>query len=287
MSSNWIQYGEQLVEGGWISFLITSFLLLFIAVICSKLLKKVIERKKRPNEKILLRFKNIVIYAFTFYSILMQIIPFQRFGSTLLASSGIVAVVLGLAAQEALGNFVNGMLIMIFKPFRIGDFIKVNNDEYSGTVLDISLRHTIIKTLEGTQIIIPNSEMNKAVLENVSRLEQGKGQFLQIGIAYESDIKQAIHIIEESIRNHPNFIDTRSKDEIYHGVKDINVRLIDFQDSCMLLKTQVIAKDNITGYAMLSDLRITIKEKFDEAGIIIPYPQRVIHIANNPTEEKR
>ena len=83
------------------------------------------------------------------------------------ASGGIVAVVIGLASQEAAGNLINGAMIMAYKPYKIGDFIVVTGHNVRGTVIDISLRHSVIETLEKTQMIVPNDIMNKAIIENI------------------------------------------------------------------------------------------------------------------------
>lgn len=262
-------------EEGLIGFLIASLLILIIALIVSKLLKKLLEHHNKHNTAFYLRIKNMIVYGFAIYAILMQIKPLQRIGTTLLASGGIFAVVIGLAAQEALGNFVNGLMITIFKPFRLGDLIKMNDGQYTGTVVDISLRHTIIETFEKTKVIIPNSEMNKAVLENVSRTGV-KGNFLDISISYESDVRKAMNIINEEVIKHPKFIDNRSAQEIKEGVPKAITRVVALADSSINLRTTVYSDDNATGFAMLCDLRLSIKERFDAEGISIPYPHMVI-----------
>ena len=79
---------------------------------------------------------------------------FSDITKILAASTGIVTLALGLAAQDAVGNFVNGMMIAMFKPFKIGDLIRIDSENIIGTVVDISLRHTIIQTYENTRVII-------------------------------------------------------------------------------------------------------------------------------------
>ena len=78
--------------------------------------------------------------------------------------------------------------------FKIGDLVKVNQGEYEGYVVDISLRDTVIQTYENTKVIIPNSVMNKAVLENVSLNDNTKGNFLELDISYESDMDKAMRL---------------------------------------------------------------------------------------------
>ena len=166
---------------------------------------------------------------------------------------------------------------MMFKPFKIGDIIKFHDGNFIGTVKDISLRHTVIQTLENTNLIIPNSQINKAILENISRTgEVYKANFLTIGISYESDLDLAMKIIEEEVCKHKNFVDGRTEEQKQNNVPIVTTRLTSFGDSSMNLKTTVYSLDHGSGVSMLSDLRISIKKRFDKEGIEIPYPHRTI-----------
>lgn len=270
------EFGSSYLENGLLNFILSVITILLISVILSKFLKKVILHRAKGKPKFALRIKNSIVYGVAVYAIMMQIIPLQRIGTTLLASSGIVAVVVGLAAQEALGNLVNGMMISLFKPFRIGDLIKLNNGQLVGTVEDISLRHTVIRTFENTHVMIPNSEMNKATLENVTDNDNQKANFLEIPISYDADIDMAIRIINQAVQEHPDFIDVRTPEEIKQKVPAVITRLVDYREHGILLKTTAYSKDNSTGFAMLCELRLTIKKRFDEKGIAFAYPYRVI-----------
>ena len=255
----------------------TSVLLLLSARIINRFATKFISRHHK-NNKLLMRSKTILIYTVCTYAILDLFTPFQTVLKTILAGSGVLAVVIGLAAQEAAGNFINGMMILIFQPFRIGDLIKINEGELLGTVSDITLRHTIIKTMENTKIIIPNSVIDKAVLENITAVGNQKGNFLELEISYESDLQKAMAIIAEEIKQHPNYMDIRSPQQIKQGDPEVVTRLVEFGENGMRLKTTVYSKNNAQGYAMLSDIRIAIKQRFDKEGIEIPYPHRSISI---------
>lgn len=263
-----------IASNNWIIACIDILVILILTWIISHFLKKLILRHCKTNVKFALRIKNIVIYIFAGIGILSQFNAFQGIMNTLLASGGIVAVVLGFAAQETMSNFMSGMMITTFKPFKIGDLIKVNNGEYMGTVHDISLRHTVILTFENTKVVIPNNVMNSATLENIS-VESYKTNFLDMHISYESDVRKAMLIIEEEVKRHPDYLVTS------HPEEAIVTRLVDFEDSSLHLKTTIYSKNHSIGYAMLSDLRLNIKERFDQEGIEIPYPHRVIHTKNN------
>ncbi len=255
----------------------TALTLLIAARIINHIFARMIQKHyRRDNLKFVLRLKTIAVYIIALYAVLDLFQPFQTLLKTLLASGGVIAVVIGLAAQEAAGNFINGLMIVMFKPFKIGDLIKINNGELIGTVEDISLRHTVIKTFENTKIIVPNSVIDKAVLENVTAVNNHKGNFLELEISYESDLEKAMQIISEEVKKHPDYLDGRTAAEKQKNQPEVVIRLVDFAESGLKLKATVYSENNAQGYAMLSDIRIAIKKRFDEAGIEIPYPHRSV-----------
>lgn len=265
------------------SFFITTFLdalstiaFLFILITAlKKLFNHIVMKYENDNQKIILKLIKIALNIVFVLGVCYQFNALKEIVKTLLTGGGVLALILGLAAQEAVGNLVSGMMILFFKPFKVGDLIKTNNG-LVGTVLDISLRHTVIKTYENTQIMIPNSEINKATLENVTAAEF-KGDFLILQISYESNLDLAIKIITEEVIKHKDFLDIRSESEKVQGVPAVKVRCTNFLDNGIELKTALQSRSNAVGYAMLSDLRISIKKRFDEEGIVIPYPQVVLH----------
>lgn len=194
--------------------------------------------------------------------------------TVIFTGSGIFAIIIGLAATEAFGNLISGAMILIFKPFKIGDLVKVNTT-VSGVVHEITLRHTVIKTLENTDVVIPNSEMNKLTLENISAATL-KGNFLVVEVSYESNLEKAIQIITETIMAHPNFIDGRSESDKQNNVPAVTVSCTSFNASGIELKAKVFSESHAIGFAMLSDIRLTLKKRFDEEGIEIPYPHVTI-----------
>ncbi len=264
----------------------TALTLLIAARIINHIFARMIQKHyRRDNLKFVLRLKTIAVYIIALYAVLDLFQPFQTLLKTLLASGGVIAVVIGLAAQEAAGNFINGLMIVMFKPFKIGDLIKINNGELIGTVEDISLRHTVIKTFENTKIIVPNSVIDKAVLENVTAVNNHKGNFLELEISYESDLEKAMQIISEEVKKHPDYLDGRTAEEKKQNQPEVIIRLVDFAESGLKLKATVYSENNAQGYAMLSDIRIAIKKRFDEAGIEIPYPHRSVIVKQENDSE--
>lgn len=267
---------DSIFEHGLINSSISILLVLVFVIILNHILNKFIHKKYSHNLLMSKRIKKVVLISIVLWSIFTQIKPLQSLATTLLASGGIIAVIVGLASQEAASNIINGLMIYAYKPFIANDYINIVNHNVTGTVLDITLRHTIIETLEKTQVIIPNTIMNNAVIENISNVPDKKANYLYIDISYESDIDKAITIIQEECSKHPLLIDPRTTMEKKQNVTMIPVRCIDFKDSGIALRATVYSKNNAEGFTMLSDLRIKIKKAFDHNGIVIPYPHVTI-----------
>ncbi|MGL5978838.1 MAG: mechanosensitive ion channel family protein [Erysipelotrichaceae bacterium] len=268
--------GSSFFELGLLSTIITWILILLVAYFTKKAIRRIILRKFGDASIFLVRIAGGFIYGLAIYSCSLLIIPLKSVALSVAGASGIIVLIAGIAAQEAVSNLVGGIFITMFKPFSIGDLIKISENNLTGYVEDISLRHTIISTFENTKIVVPNSVINKSVLENLSITNGIKGNFLEIGIAYESDLHQAMDLISNIIIKHPSFIDIRSEAEIADNQPRVNVRLHAFGDSAMVLKVLFHTADAGSGIAMLSDVRIALKHAFDTHGIEIPFQHHVV-----------
>lgn len=269
---------DSIFEHGLINSGLSILFVFVVVLILNHFANIYVKNKYQHNLKMAMRFKKTILVIIMLCVIFAQIKPLQTLATALLASGGILAVVIGFASQEAASNIINGMMIYTYKPFVVNDFIEIPAQNVVGTVIDITLRHTIIETLEKTQVIIPNTIMNNAVIENVSNVPDKKANYLYVDISYESDVDRAIKIIQEQCEKHPSHIDIRTKKEKNSNVVAIPVLCTNFKDSGMQLRATVYSKDNSTGFVMLSDLRIAIKKAFQEEGISIPYPH--VHVKN-------
>ena len=273
------QWGkDSVLQYGLTDTIIIILLILITAMVISRILTRLMKKRNFRNLPIWLKVKKYVIITITIYGILTLFIPAKTILDPLLASGGIVAVVVGLAAQETVGNLISGFMIVTFRPFHIGDLIRVNNGEYVGTVVEITIRHTIIETFENTRVIIPNSQMNTSVLENISDIGTAKADFLYVSVSYDTDLEQAIRVLQETVAAHPDYVDPRSEEEKQQGADQVVVRVTDFKDSGIELRATIYSNDNGTCFTMLSDLRIAAKKRFDQEGIEMPYPKQDLYI---------
>lgn len=274
---------DSIFEHGLIESSISILVLVIVVLVINKLINRIMKKKITDPLKLVLplRIKKIILVTIILATIMSEITAMQAIIKALVASGGILAVVIGLASQEAASNMINGFMIMTYKPYKPGDFVNVQEYNVKGTVIDISMRHSIIETIERTQVIIPNTIMNKAIIENISNLKTQKANYLFLEVSYESDLEKAISIIQEEGTKHPLCLDGRTKAQKKRHEPVINVHCVEFNDSGIQLRATVLSKDNATGFQLLSDLRLRIKARFDEEGIDIPYPHRVIVMDNH------
>ncbi|WP_431244955.1 mechanosensitive ion channel family protein [Flavobacterium sp. P21] len=217
-----------------------------------------------------------VIYILGFAFALIQIPEFKIIGHSFLAGAGVISLVAGLASQQALSNIVSGIFLVIFKPFKINDKITINN--FVGTVEDINLRQVVLKDAENNRIIIPNSVISNQIIVNTNMHDTKCCKIIEIGIGYDSDVEKALEIMKDEIAKHPFFIDTRTAEAKKQNTPLVIARVVALADSSVNLKAWAWAKNSTDGFVMYCDLLQSIKKRFDEAKIDIPYPQRVVTI---------
>lgn len=223
-------------------------------------------------------FKNAVsfiIWLVALTLIIYTIPKLKTLAVTLFAGAGILFAILGFAAQQAFSNIISGIFIVIFKPFRVGDVIKVGAS-YMGAVEDITLRHTVILDFENRRIIIPNSVVSSETVIN-STIEDSKiCEFVELGISYDSNVDKAIEIIQEEALKHPFFIDNRTGAEKAQSKPPVVVKVIGFGDFSVNLRAWIWADDFNKAREIHFDLNKSIKEGFDKGGIEIPFPYRTL-----------
>ena len=221
---------------------------------------------------------SFLIFMAALIIIFYKIPALKHYGVTLFAGAGVLGIIIGFASQSAFSNIISGIFLVIFKPFRVGDSVKIG--EHTGTVQDITLRHTVINNFENRRIVIPNSIISEQTIVNSSMTDVKVCIFLEMGISYDSNIDTAMEIIQEEAVKHPYFVDNRIKEERENNVPPVIVRLVGFGESSVNLRAYIWAKTSGDGFIMKCDLHKSVKERWDAAGIEIPYPYRTIVYKN-------
>ncbi|WP_218598002.1 mechanosensitive ion channel family protein [Polaribacter sp. NJDZ03] len=196
--------------------------------------------------------------------ILLIIVVISKLGvettsfAAILAAAGLAV---GLALQGSLANFAGGILIMIFKPFKLGDFIEAQGE--SGTVKKIEIFTTKLNTTDNKEIIIPNGTLSNGNIVNYSTEATRRVDFT-FGVGYDSDIKKTKDILYGILNTHPLILKTPAA----------AVNLSELGDSSLNFFTRGWVKKE-DYWTVKFEVMEQVKEALDEAGIDIPYPHRV------------
>ena len=220
----------------------------------------------------------LIIYACGLTIAFNQIPQLNNVTNTLIAGSGIEALAISLAAQESLNNIVSGAFIALFKPFKVGDRITLVKNDITGTVEDITLRHTILKTYNNSRLVVPNATMNQEMLQNSNLIDSRVSAFLDVYVSYESDLNKAIEIMADVVGNHPYYIDVRTDEEMQVKPK-VEVQVREFGEYSILMRANMWTTTVKENFEACSDARIKIKEQFIASGISFPYKN--IQFMNN------
>jgi small conductance mechanosensitive channel len=191
---------------------------------------------------------------------------FAGFGSFLTAiatAAAAATLAIGFAMQDVIKNFVAGIFIFTDRPFRIGDWIEW--DGYEGIVEDISLRVSRVRTFDNELLTVPNSHLTDGVIKNPVAKDELRLKPV-FGIGYDDDIDAATEIILEEADSHPEILDEPAP----------SVRLTELADSYIGLQSRIWIGNPSRSDVVKARAEYVqaVKERFDEAGIEIPYPQR-------------
>ncbi|MBI5398018.1 mechanosensitive ion channel family protein [Candidatus Woesearchaeota archaeon] len=215
-----------------------------------------------------------IIYLFGVSFAILYVPQLRAVSLSLFAGAGVLALILGFAAQKAFGNVISGVFISVSKPFRIGDRIMI--DQNFGTVEDLTLRQTVIRTPTNDRLVIPNSKMDEASIHNFSLNAEQVLSTFDIGISYDSDIDRARRIIEDEIIKHPKFIFGAEDSEYLNSAERAKVRVVNLGDFSVVLRGYFWAENKSIAFMMNCDILEAIKKRFDKERIEIPYPHRTI-----------
>ncbi|MBW6515044.1 MAG: mechanosensitive ion channel [Candidatus Cloacimonetes bacterium] len=249
--------------------LISAIVILIVGSIVIKFIRKLIIKimGKRLIEKAIITFTasliNIILWVFVILAALSQIgIETTSF----IAVIGAAGLAVGFALQGTLANFAAGLLIIFFKPFRVGDAVEAAG--VLGAVHSISMFSTVFKSFDNKTIIIPNSQIMSGVITNYTTEGKRRVDF-KFGVSYDSDIKKVKGIIKGVIDRH----------QMIHKDPEPFIRLGELADSS--LNFTVRAWANTEDYwTVFFDVTEQVKEEFDKNNISIPFPQMDVHVKN-------
>lgn len=186
--------------------------------------------------------------------------------ASVLAALGAAGLAIGLALQGTLANIAAGMMLLWLRPFRVGDYIET--DGVAGTVEELSLFHSRIRTWDGIYKFVPNSGLWSKTITNYTR-NPTRLVLIDIGIAYESDVSKARKILREFAENHPRVLQDPA----------VKVVPLSLADSAVVLQIRAWSRTP-DFWDVRWDLTEGGKAALEEAGLTIPFPQTVVHFAD-------
>ncbi len=215
-------------------------------------------------QRFLNSFIKIALYLITIITAAIQLgIPATSF-VTVLASCGLA---IGLALQGSLSNFAGGLMILIFKPFKIGDYI-ITSTSHEGTVKDINILYTILLTPDNRTVTIPNGTLSNGPVVDVTGNETRRLD-VEIGISYDSDAEKALELLSQIASETPQVLPEPEIQTAITAYADSSVNLV--------LRVWVKTPDYWTAKFFINR---RLRQLFSENNIEIPYPQMDVHIKN-------
>ena len=241
-----------------------------VAKMVNRFLKRTFERMSMEVSvmKFLLSVANVGIYAIVLFMAADKIgIP----SASIIAMLGSAGLAIGLALQGSLSNVAGGILILVTRPFVVGDYIVLNGVE--GSVTSIGLTYTTLQTGDNKKITIPNGTVSNSTIVNVTAQDKRRVD-ISVGISYSSSMKQAKEIVQKIFENHPLVLQEEG----------ITVFVGSLEDSSVTIGGRAWAK---TGdyWTVMWEVTEQIKEEFDAAGIEIPFNQMDINVRKIETEK--
>ena len=213
--------------------------------------------------------KNLLYTGLLIFVIISAIAALGVDTTSAIAVFGAAGLAVGLALQGSLSNFAAGVLMIIFKPIRLTDFVEVGGA--TGTVKEIGIFNTIIAGPDNVRIIVPNSQVTGANITNYT-VNGTRRVDLVIGVSYEDDIKKAKDVMLTVLKGHPKVLDTP---EPFVGVKELADSSVNY-----VVRPWCKAADYWDVYF---DITEQVKCALEENGLTIPFPQRDVHMINAPT----
>jgi len=249
-----------------LKFVLAIVVLVIGLIIIKALTKGVLRMMKRGNvdESLVPFIKSLVSVTLKVLLIIsiMSMIGIQM--TSFIAVLGAAGLAVGLALQGTLQNFAGGVIILLFKPYKVGDYITTQG--YSGTVKEIQIFTTILTTPDNQTVIIPNSPIAVNPLTNYSTQETRRVDFT-FGIGYSDDIDEARYVINKII----------NEDERILKDPEPLIKISNLGDSSVDFATRVWVKSG-DYWSVFFDTNEKVKKAFDSEGISIPFPQQDVHL---------
>ena len=247
---------------------------LLILVVGLKLISWLVKKIKASMEKsgkleagVISFLSSLIKYALYFILVMIILGQFGVTTSSVVAVLGSAGVAIGLALQGSLANFAGGVLILLLKPFVVGDAIVEHGSGREGTVSEISIFYTKLVTPDNRVIMIPNGTLSNSSITNNTKLEKRRLDMV-VGVSYDADLALVKQVLSDIIEKEELVLKEEAKDVYVNELADSSVN--------MGISVWVKTSDYMGAKRKITE---NIKLTFDEKGISIPFPQTDVHIS--------
>ena len=272
-------FGSSIFASGAVLSICYMLLVLIVAKSFNKYINRIITNiavaKKRDGDMLFILLRKLikgVIYTIALVLILYEFLPLRNFGTAIIGVSGIATVAITLGAQELASNFVSGIVISAYEPFKKGDLIYLNEKNIVGVIEDLNFRHCVIRTFENSKIIVPNKVLNEAIVENRGSVDSDPYfNLYNYGIAYDSDYQLAMKIIGDYLKT----------SDLVLKKEEIQISLSSLDSSSMNIKVRCFTQTPGIGVELKARLNEYVIDNFKKANIEIPYQHLTVNINDN------
>ena len=248
------------------SFLVLLFTHMFVKIWRTNILKKMLADSgmaKGIQETV----STITSYSFWVFGTIIALNAVGISTTSLTVAFGALGIGLGFGLQNIFNNFISGLILLFERPIQVGDWIEING--IWGSVEKINVRSTVVKSVDNAAMIVPNSEFISGRLTNWSFKDPKIRRTITIGVAYGSDIHKVREILLDIANQHHRVFEMPEPDVVFS----------DFGDSALIFKLRIWVHVDYS-ISTRTDIRFEIDRRFKEENIVIPFPQRDVHIYN-------
>lgn len=252
--------------------LLLAILIFYVGRIVARILTRGARKLMQAQEvdKILETFVcNMIYWLIMVFVIIAAINQIGIETTSLIAVMGAAGLAVGLALQGSLSNFAAGVLIVIFRPYRVGDFVEAAG--ISGAVVQVQILTTILKTGDNKQIVVPNAQIMDSIITNYSANDTRRIDMV-VGVSYEDNLDKVRRTIEDIVRAEERVLDD----------PECLIAVAELADSSVNFYVRPWVKTS-DYWAVRFHLTETIKKRFDDEGISFPFPQQDVHLYQQPT----
>ena len=251
---------------------ISIILTILVTTLLSKLVHRIFKKREQKNGvSISTRYAEMIIRGVLIVIAVFWVLSSNKltsnFGDIIFKGSAVVGAIVGFAAQPFISDLIGGLILSLSKPFQIGDRIELENG-IAGIVKSISFRHVVIVYMDGREVIVPNGKLNGMSIINTSITGEQNSFVQKVNIAYGSNVKEAMEVLETLVEESPLTIPGKVTPE---GKVYAPAYFLEYAESALVLAISVYYTQDHTTESVRSDINLRINEEFKKHGIEIPF----------------